>query len=52
MKHDPIYLSQELTWKASLGVLSVDGNLYSYIIHVIHSNVNIDKYISRFIKDN
>ena len=26
MKFDPVYLSEELTWKASLGVLSEDGN--------------------------
>ena len=33
MRNDPVYLSQELTWKTSLGVLSVDGNLYPHIIH-------------------
>jgi predicted class III extradiol MEMO1 family dioxygenase len=27
MKNDPFYLSQESTWKASLGVLSADRNL-------------------------
>jgi len=39
MKFDPVYLSQEFTWKASLGVLSIDGNicieiLASYIMIV------------------
>jgi len=32
MKDDPIYLSQELTWKASLGVLSVGGNFCTGIL--------------------
>ena len=32
MKNDPIYLFQELTRKASLGVLSVAGNFCGYIL--------------------
>ena len=29
MRNDPAYLSQTEVYEASLGVLSVDGNLYS-----------------------
>ncbi len=32
MRSDPIYLFQELTWKASLGVLSVAGNVCKIIL--------------------
>ena len=32
MRSDPIYLFQVLTWKASLGVLSVAGNICSIIL--------------------
>ncbi len=32
MRNDPIYLFQELTWKASLGVLSVAGNVCRVIL--------------------
>jgi len=35
MKNDPIYLFQELTRKASLGVLSVAGNFCEYILYLI-----------------
>jgi hypothetical protein len=40
MKSDPIYLFQELTWKASLGVLSVAGNVCSSIVSDVSKNVN------------
>jgi len=32
MRSDPIYLFQDLTWKASLGVLSVAGNVCRVIL--------------------
>lgn len=32
MRNDPIYLSQALTCEASLGVLSVAGNVCRYIL--------------------
>ena len=40
MRSDPIYLFQELTWKASLGVLSVAGNVCRVIISEMSNNVN------------
>ena len=40
MKSDPIYLFQELTWEASLGVLSVAGNVCRVIISEMSNNVN------------
>ena len=42
MKFDPSYLSQELTWKASLGVLSVGGN---FCMGIIARNETSDKGI-------
>ena len=41
MKSDPIYLFQELTWKASLGVLSVAGNVYKVILSDIYDCVKM-----------
>jgi predicted class III extradiol MEMO1 family dioxygenase len=38
MKNDPFCLFQELTWKASLGVLSADGNLCVSISTYFESN--------------
>ncbi|MCB4759662.1 MAG: hypothetical protein LGB58_02975 [Sulfurovum sp.] len=40
MRSDPIYLFQELTWKASLGVLSVAGNVCRVIIADVGKYVN------------
>ena len=40
MKSDPIYLSQESTWKASLGVLSVAGNVCNSIVSEVSKHVN------------
>ena len=41
MKSDPIYLFQELTWKASLGVLSVAGNVCKIILAEIFGVVKV-----------
>jgi len=41
MRSDPIYLFQELTWKASLGVLSVAGNVCKIILAEIFGVVKL-----------
>jgi len=41
MRSDPIYLFQELTWKASLGVLSVAGNVCKIILAEIFGVVKV-----------
>ena len=43
MRSDPIYLFQELTWKASLGVLSVAGNVCKIILAEIFGVVKVSK---------
>jgi len=43
MRSDPIYLFQELTWKASLGVLSVAGNICTIILAEIFGVVKVEK---------
>ena len=40
MKSDPIYLSKACTLEASLGVLSVAGNVCKSIISDVSRNVN------------
>jgi len=40
MKNDPIYLSKACTLEASLGVLSVAGNVCKGIIYNVSQNVN------------
>ena len=43
MRSDPIYLFQELTWKASLGVLSVAGNVCKIILAEIFGVVKVEQ---------
>ena len=51
MKSDPIYLFQELTWKASLGVLSVAGNVCRVILFDMYGYVKLElvlKHLGHF----
>lgn len=50
MRNDPAYLSQVLTYEASLGVLSVDGNLYSLSITEDILKTNKKLYMHRVEK--
>jgi len=50
MRSDPIYLFQELTWKASLGVLSVAGNVCRVILAEKLDGVKVKKQYLEFKK--
>ncbi len=50
MRDDPIYLFQELTWKASLGVLSVAGNVCRVILAEKLDGVKLSLDIEKIIK--
>ena len=41
MRSDPTYLFQELTWKATLGVLSVIGNICKILLAEIFGVVKL-----------
>ena len=49
MRSDPIYLFQKLTWKASLGVLSVAGNVCRVIISEMSNNCISPQHMALFM---
>jgi len=49
VKNDPIYLSKACTLEASLGVLSVAGNVCRSIISDVSRNVNALAYLALLV---